>query len=105
MGSSIIARCPCGFTSHQMLLGGGMLNFKTTHLSPCLCRRCHEVFSGNIKQPPVLCPKCGQEGEIYGKEVPDPPIWRDMKLAEAKFECPKCGQRSLEFGMGSLLWD
>lgn len=99
MGSSVIARCPCGFTSHQMLTGGGMLNFRTTDLSPCLCRKCHEVFSGNIKQPPVLCPKCGQEGEVYGAGSLAGDITSD------KFECPKCGQRSLEFGMGGIRWD
>ena len=95
MGSSISAECPCGFKTGTMLTGGGMLNFETLDRQPCLCRDCHLLFGGNMKQTPVLCPVCAREAVPYERGG----------LGDGPYECPKCGKDTLVFTMGLICWD
>ncbi len=95
MGSAISAECSCGFTTGTMLTGGGMLTFQTMDMQPCLCRRCHVLFCGNVKQKPVHCPECGREATPYAKGG----------LGDGPYECPECGEEKLVFSGGLICWD
>lgn len=104
MGWSMTANCPCGFERSSFMMGYGMATGDRVFLGPCLCRRCHDIHVGNIKETPVLCPQCGQESHPYGNPRPGK-RFAGVDLESGTFECPKCGQNSLEFGPGTILWD
>jgi hypothetical protein len=110
MGSSVKASCKCGY-GESILIGGGMLNFKTTCLFPCLCEDCKEVVQGNLLAKRTKCPKCGKTGII---PYDDPKLidWnvsgklgRSLKLTNGDYLCPKCERFTMTFMDDGLCWD
>jgi hypothetical protein len=127
MGSSVIARCECGFGSGS-LIGGGMLNYLTTCYFPCLCERCHDIVQVNLIPKKLVgfipikirCPVCRSTKIIpyNSPELSDstgdidvaswPPIKRNrgrLVLTDGDYKCPKCKKMTLKFTCGGLLWD
>jgi endogenous inhibitor of DNA gyrase (YacG/DUF329 family) len=105
MGSTLNAHCECGFQSQGLRLGAGMMTCGHTYLSPCLCRSCRDIFSGNTMRTPVHCPECGREGEVYEGFGSPRFSLQQPKPHPEKAECPQCGRCSLEFTSGQWLWD
>lgn len=127
MGSSVVAKCECGFGS-ESLIGGGMFSFMTTCYFPCLCERCHDIVQVNLIQKKLFgfipikirCPEC-RSTKIIPYDSPGltdstgnidvaswPPIkkkGRRLVLTDGKYKCPKCGEMQLQFTQGGLLWD
>ena len=118
MGMHVIAECACGFGASSYI-GGGMLNFQTTCLFPCLCECCHDMVQVNVLHEPMLCPHCG------GAVIPynDPTLsegagtgpvayWnisegpgRELILTDAHYRCPRCAEMTLRFRNSGRLRD
>lgn len=103
MGQTVIATCKCGYRSGNVVVGHGMIHRDTVDYHPCLCKRCHRIFSGNTKQVVVLCPQCGQEAIPYSRG--NEPLGAYCLPFNGQHECPACGEQTLTFGMGMYLWD
>jgi len=119
MGLKVIAKCKCGVET-SILNGGGMLNFKTTCLFPCICENCHAVVQVNLLAKRKQCPKCkstkvisyddptlsGRAGKCtvtsWNMQVQ---LGRELKLTNGNYRCPQCGQMTLRFADSGLLWD
>jgi len=103
MGQSVIAKCECGYCSGNIFTGYGMIRRDTADYHPCLCRRCRQIISGNIKQLPVQCPQCGEKAIPYARNKG---MFATSSLCQDKqHECPTCGKQTLTFDMGWYLWD
>lgn len=119
MGSSIRARCQCGYHASS-LIGGGRNNFERTCYFPCLCESCQAIVEANLFARSVRCPQChGQavvpyddpalagtpgEGVIEEWNTLDK-LGRSLKLTDGNYKCPKCSLFTLKFTSGGLLWD
>jgi RNA polymerase subunit RPABC4/transcription elongation factor Spt4 len=103
MGLSVIATCECGYSSGNIFIGYGMIHRDTVDYHPCLCRQCHEIIKGNMKQLPILCPQCGEEAVPYARQQNPFGVW--VLCQDQQHECPVCGKQTLTFGMGWYLWD
>jgi Zn finger protein HypA/HybF involved in hydrogenase expression len=119
MGSSVKAKCPCGFKAESMI-GGGMLDHLTTCLFPCLCETCKDMVTANLYDEKITCPECNSPGVI---PYDDPRLqgdagtqavagWntsdrlgRELALMDGTYKCPKCGSTTLRFEQGGILWD
>ena len=73
MGSQVVAKCECGVEA-SILIGGGMLNFTTTCLFPCLCESCHRIVEVNLLAKTMRCPKC---------QAPNPVPYDDPRLSRS----------------------
>jgi len=122
MGSAVVAKCDCGIED-TILIGGGMMNFKTTCFFPCLCENCHGIVQVNLLSKTMKCPECGARGPIPydDPQLSDSPglrnvaewnmgnmedrLGRKLVLTDGKYRCPKCGNMSLSFSRGGLCWD
>ena len=119
MGSSVRAKCECGF-QEDFLIGGGMATFKTHCLFPCLCRNCKTIVSSNLLQKPPICPDCESKSitpydhselcERKGTKVVA--YWRlgttrDKRviLTDGAYYCPSCDSYRLNFEDSGLCWD
>jgi Zn finger protein HypA/HybF involved in hydrogenase expression len=111
MGSMIHAKCECGFHAEDMLVGGGMMDFKTKCNVPILCKNCGILFVGNIIARKYLrCPKCRRKAIPYsdvslqGEERGSAPIFNcwlgnsgGFTLPDTNYYCPKCKQKRMRF--------
>lgn len=119
MGSQVIAKCKCGLET-EILIGGGMFNFKTTCLFPCMCESCHGVVEANLLENPVRCPNCNAVNPISyddpslslvsGKNVVASwnmreQLGRELILTDGKYKCPSCGKMTLSFVNSGLCFD
>jgi len=109
MGSQVIARCECGIET-KILIGGGMINFKTTCAFPCLCDRCRNIVESNLLAKTPQCPECGTANPI---PYDDPRVvgspgertfaeWnmkerlgRELILTDGSYKCPRCEKMTL----------
>lgn len=119
MGSQVIARCECGL-ERKILIGGGMLDFKTNCLFPCMCELCHSIVEANLLSNPVHCPKCNAvnpipyddprlsltrgENEVASWYMFDG-LGRELILTDGKYKCPTCGKMTLSFVNSGLHFD
>ena len=119
MGSQVLAKCGCGLEA-EILIGGGMFNFKTTCLFPCLCESCHSVVEANLLENPVQCPNCNAvnlipydnprlsltrgENEVASWYMFNE-LGRELILTDGKYKCPACGQMTLSFSDSGLCFD
>jgi RNA polymerase subunit RPABC4/transcription elongation factor Spt4 len=91
MGDLLSARCRCGYSTHNLLLGGG--TFRGPLPLIALCNHCHEVINVDANKLPV-CPRCGKDVALYnGSGYPE----HGFGGGKALYRCPKCGQNTLEF--------
>ena len=120
MGSSVEAKCACGYRA-SVLVGVGMLGPRPEY-APGLCRRCGEVVAVDVSAEEWRCGHCGGSVEVYGASAT---AWRSRALSGSeedperivfpradevlrmgvKYPCPKCGQVALVFRDGMMLWD
>jgi len=119
MGSQVVATCRCGIEA-KILIGGGMLNFKTLCYFPCLCEACHSIVQVNLLAKIKRCPACKSldiiayddprlsktpgKRTVAGWCIQDP-LDRDLILTNGNYVCPKCKKLWLRFRKGSLRWD
>jgi len=104
----------------SILVGGGMMNFQTTCLFPCLCENCHRIVEVNLLDKSLKCPAChaadpipyddprlsGSPGDNHVVEWnTEDQLGRELVLTDGKYRCPKCGKMSLKFRDSGLFWD
>ena len=117
MGSSVIARCACGYAA-EVSTGSGMMG-PTPDYFPAHCRHCRAVVPADITSYPATCRTCGDEVKFYDapglqqkkgrRTVLDERTVMDSairhRLNDGAYRCPQCGAFALRFEMGGLLWD
>jgi hypothetical protein len=119
MGSEVTAQCECGVRAN-LLIGGGMANFKTVCAFPCLCESCHNIVQANLLAKPLLCPHCRATnltpyddpqviGELGQRVVAQwnmrDQLGRKLCLTDGKYKCPKCGLMTLRFASSGICFD
>lgn len=57
MGSSVRAKCQCGFNK-SFSLGGGMDNHLTFCAFPCYCYDCKSLYTDNLYNDKLECDNC-----------------------------------------------
>lgn len=120
MGIQIRASCNCGVNA-DVQIGGGMMDFTTSCLFPCLCNNCHSIVDANLLAKDLRCSKCrghdlipyddprniGTLGprKLANWNVQDS-LGRELILTDGTYKCPKCGKMSLTFDDDSAEnWD
>jgi phage FluMu protein Com len=122
MGGMVIAKCSCGYSSEELYLGGGMINFDSNCSIPFYCDNCDVVYAANILSEYGLknehkCPKCNRVAYYYG-EIKDNHIDFSEKsvfdwlvndnstyfLSDSIYHCPKCKKENMKF-LSLGCWD
>lgn len=111
MGSGVGARCDCGFSASS-LIGGGIDDYTTVCLFPCLCEQCNSFVQVNLLAGAQKCPKCQAADPIpyddprlagppgYGKVASwdmQEELGRNLVLTDGRYKCPSCNKMDLEF--------
>ena len=124
VGSSLIAKCKCGFESDYIYVGGGMFDHDTNCTMPAVCTTCSILFEENIMtDQPIRCPECSREASLYhsdpslgSKEQSDNTVfdwnftgnnshWDSVYLWDTKYYCPECKTIDMRFIHGGIMWD
>jgi len=117
MGSAVIASCPCGFRTKNLLVGRGMSDYETLCRYPAYCKGCMALVSTNMLEVPHTCNRCGSEVLPYnspelratqtGKVVARCNLkeGEDVFLTDDEHLCPACGLYQMRFEHGTILWD
>ncbi len=120
MGSSLNAKCPCGFSAEEFAVGGGMMNFQTYCGAPALCETCADMLVVNYLDDQPACPKCKGAITFYNaprlrrkkrqvsKRTPLVFSWtlgRTFKLPDTEYRCPRCGEVRMRFFDAGICWD
>src|SRR5258708_36278165 len=113
MGAGLRAACPCGFKAGGLMVGGGMLNFRTSCGAPALCDACGALAVLNYLEHDPRCPECGGSVRFYsnpalqalvdpaGVEPPDIFSWNvdgkrgRLVLPDIAYLCPSCRQNTM----------
>jgi len=117
MGSSVIAKCRCGYET-EVSTGSGMMG-PTPDYFPAHCGHCRAVVPADITAWPATCRTCGEEVQFYdarefqmspgSREVLDERTVTDPgvrhRLNDGAYLCPQCRQFALRFEVGRRLWD
>ncbi len=122
MGISIIARCPCGFESDSLLVGGGMADIGGKCLAPALSQQTGKLVVRDYWEPRILSRRSSQlifynDPELqektpveedtpnvfswFGNSVDQSPFY----LRDINYLCPDCGEMKLRFMEFGLMWD
>ena len=117
MGSSVEAKCACGYAT-EVVTGCGMQGPVPDYF-PAHCARCAEVVPADITAFPPTCGRCGDDVQFYDarqlqmkkgrrtvldeRTVTDPAIRH--RLNDGAYRCPKCREFGLRFQIGGRLWD
>jgi ribosomal protein L37AE/L43A len=121
MGSIITPHCSkCKFPFKQMMVGGGMMDFRESVKIPFSCYDCGTLSVRNIYSPSNKCSNCRKEMVMFGKEVSDVDSkeyqdcvfdWgmgsfgsEGYVLMNENYNCPKCKEMSLKFEPTGM-WD
>lgn len=121
MGSSLIASCPCGYSSEELAVGGGMADFQTYCGAPALCETCRAVVVVNYLDDQPVCPTCTEPVTFYdapalrrsprrvSSKTPLVFSWKvkkgTFKLPDTEYRCPRCGGVKMRFSDAGLCWD
>ena len=119
MGSSVLGYCNCGYETGEILIGGGMRNHETYCGFPHYCLDCKHLFTGNIFDQSVSCPKCKSKNVVSYDDrracqymeysIVDwnvkRRLGRELLLSAENNICPKCGEYALFFRTGMTNWD
>ena len=113
MGSALNAKCPCGFSSEDLAVGGGMMNFQTYCGAPALCEACADMLVVNYLDDQPACPMCKGAIMFYNaprlrrklrRGSPGTPLifsWTlekgSFKLPDTEYRCPRCGKVKMRF--------
>ena len=117
MGFSVLASCPCGYRSPELMIGGGMASFRHLCAFPAYCSSGGHLVIINMFDEPLRCP-CGDiktpvpyddeslVGVIGERVVAE---WRlgpqIFQLTDGSYLCPECRELSLTFSVGDIMWD
>lgn len=119
MGSKVRAICDCG-VNKEILIGGGMSNYKYISYFPCLCENCNNVVEVNLLEKNLYCPDCNSDNVIpyddnqlkgiEGDRViiswnVQVALGRELKLTNGRYKCPKCKKTNLRFLGNFFNWD
>jgi hypothetical protein len=120
MGSAINAKCPCGFSSDDLAVGGGMANFQTYCGAPALCETCRTIEIVNYLDDQPVCPGCQGAITFYnspslrrklgrGSKIEPVFSWKlekgSFKLPDTEYRCPRCGEVKMRFFDAGVCWD
>ena len=119
MGSSLTASCECGYTTGQLMVGGGIQTFKTTYIFPAFCRDCQDLVATNLLDEQPKCEHCGSDrAKAYGDESLQgeagsevivswghPANESGVTISNGTYLCPSCGEFQLRFEQGGIRWD
>jgi len=121
MGSALNAKCPCGFSSEELFVGGGMTNFETYCGAPALCESCRTVEVVNYLDERPKCPTCKGPLKFYddptlrrkprrvSSRTPLVFSWKldkgSFKLPNTQYRCPRCGEVKMRFFDAGVEWD
>jgi len=76
MGTTLEARCRCGYIESAMVASGRREHGKVFYY-PHACEDCQSVVSVDILKSPMACPKCGGSNiTSYGVEIKELPFGR-----------------------------
>jgi len=114
MGDIVRAVCHCGYSSEEMLIGGGRRDYLTNCNFPMFCKACHSLFEANLYDKKIVCSECGSDNvlsyddkSLYKESEEGLMTYfymlgvtpnRKLQLSKAKNLCPKCDHFSLFFG-------
>lgn len=120
MGSSVTARCKCGFEAVNLPVGGGLLTFETVCYFPVFCKGCYTLQVGNLLSEWAECPACHSDqiisyddeelrrveghSAVVGWDVSEL-LGRALRLTDGEYFCPSCREFTLRFERGDVLWD
>jgi hypothetical protein len=119
MGSTVEAKCKCGYRATSDV-GGGKSNYLTFGSMPALCEHCQTLVTVNKYAKPPQCPKC-KSPQVVPYDDPalnaksDTTITESGRVWEAMagsaylltcgtYLCPACKQYTLRF-IETCLWD
>ena len=120
MGSSLNAKCRCGFSVEELLVGGGMMNFQSYCGAPAFCDTCADVVVANYFDDKPACPNCKKAITFYddpslrrkksaiSKRTPMLFSWtlgRTFEMRDTEYLCPKCNRVWLKFSDAGIDWD
>jgi predicted RNA-binding Zn-ribbon protein involved in translation (DUF1610 family) len=115
MGSVIRPVCKCNSNFPSLYAGGGFSDWKDVCNVPTPCFHCQTIFTRNLYNKILRCPKCRKVVHPYG-EVVD--FNNDMdkvfswsfqfnkkyQLLSKKFRCPVCKEEELSF-IREAMWN
>jgi hypothetical protein len=119
MGSTVIARCKCGYEK-RFFIGGGMGDFTTRCSFPSLCKDCKTIVDVNLLGKPPECSACGSAHvvpydseevvERRGDQVVadwnmEDKLGRRLELTDGLYYCPLCDSFNLSFTDAGILFD
>ncbi len=58
MGSTVSAKCDCGYHKSNLRIGGGMMNFQSFCSFPFYCKGCQSLVTVNLLSRTPKCPEC-----------------------------------------------
>ena len=117
MGSSVIAKCTCGFETPPLMIGGGMMNFMEFCAFPAYCAKGSHLVTVNMFDNPLRCSKRHKAppvpyiDESLTKErgVKIVAEWnfedRELELTDGQYFCPSCHEFTMTFIEGGVMWD
>ena len=112
MGTRTKASCQCGYTSSDILIGGGKMNFQYTQYYPCLCMDCEDVVQVNLKGM-QNCPNCTGANIIPYDDERLRGEYTELEILTTQYHdvsngfyyCPKCKGMILKFSPSFMWWD
>ncbi len=118
MGGIVSGSCECGYSKHDMFLGGGFMDHNYSCTFPFFCKSCISFFTANYFDEERVCPECkssdiiGYDDESLNKSGTGTvfewntkaKLGRDLKLTSTNNLCPSCGKFTLRF-FGFGCWD
>ncbi len=120
MGSTVDAKCICGFQNDNLRIGGGMMNSQSVCHFPVYCKICQSLVTANLLSKTPECSKCksievlAYDNQTLRKQTGKNVVasWnaggklgRKLILTDGKYFCPSCQKFSLIFSEGNILWD
>ena len=114
MGSTLQARCPCGYESDFLSVGGGMMDMGNACFAPALSRRRKAVVQRDYLKDP--------QPKSWAKDLTwyhDPKLRGDQKfsddlvfswsgsleLPDTNYFCPACEKMTMRFEDIGPMWD
>ena len=119
MGSTVMAKCKCGFEG-VYLIGGGMMPETDTAFFPAFCPTCKEIVVVDFNSDAAACPECENRQvmpydddqlvvergpTIVAQWLATGDAERSLTLTNGRYYCPSCRTFGLTFEHEGTLWD
>lgn len=111
VGTLLVAQCPCGYESPELVEGTGELAPPAKTPAPCFS--CRRVISVLAERDAPCCPRCKQRVHAYyapprtastPEECDEEAQDLEGPLLTDPWECPRCRKHTLLFRLVAL-WD